>query len=126
MKPRIRESDVMESPPTPLRLSQLSDRTCPNRTPERSTPPSSGECHSDDTFSARLLPEQSAAPAIEGREMSRKSAEDISEKIRQDGVRHLLTGRAAGNPAEYGFGGNAFVRSLIVGAPPVSGRTFVP
>ena len=126
MKPRIRESDVMESPPTPLRFSSLSDRMCPDRTADRVTPPSSGEYHSDGTFSAQGLPEQSAAPAIEGREISRKSAEDISEKIRQDGVRHLLTGRAAANLAEYGYGGNAFVRSLIVGAPPVSGRTFVP
>ena len=116
----------MESPPTPLRFSPLSDRMCPDRTADRITPPSSGEHNSDGDFPARLLPEQSAAPAIEGREMSRKSAEDISEKIRQDGVRHLLTGRAAANLAEYGDGGNAFVRSLIVGAPPVSGRTFVP
>jgi hypothetical protein len=66
--------------------------------------------------SSRHVPVQSAAPAIEGREMSRKSAEDISAKIRQDGVRHLLTGRATGGPAEYLFGGNALARSLIIGA----------
>ena len=116
----------MESPPTPLRISQPANRMCPDRTADRVIPPSSGEYHGDATLTAPVLPVQSAAPAVEGGEMSRKSAEDISEKIRQDGVRHLLTGRAAANLAEYGYGGNAFVRSLIVGAPPVSGRTFVP
>lgn len=106
----------MESPLTPLRLPGLPDRRRPDRTADLLPSASSGEYHMSRNSSPGSVPMQSAAPAIEGREMSRKSAEDISAKIRQDGVRHLLTGRATGGPAEYLFGGNAFVRSLLVGA----------
>jgi hypothetical protein len=116
MKPRIRESDVMESPPTPLRHPRLSDRERPDRTADLLPPESSGEYHTPTDFSSPVVPAQGTAPAIEGREMPGRSAEDIREETRQDGVRHLLTGRTTGSPAEYSFSGNGFVRSLIVGA----------
>lgn len=106
----------MESPPTPLRLPRITDRPCPDRTAERPPPPSTGECRSEPTLSSVVLPQQSTAPTIEHPEMSWKSAEDISARIRQDGIRHLLTGRAAGNPAGYSYGGSALMQSLILGA----------
>ena len=106
----------MESQPTPLRLPRLADRKGPDRTADRVALPSSGENHGRGDFSSPVLPVQNCAPVVEPPEMSWKSAEDISARIRQDGVRHLLMGRAAGNPACDSFGGNAFVLSLIVGA----------
>ena len=106
----------MESRLTPPRTTPCPDRLSPERTVDSPRPSSSGEYHGEGNSCSSVLPAQGAAPIIEGAEMSVKSAEDISEKIRQDGVRHLLTGRAAGNFPEYGDGGSAFVRSLIVGA----------
>ncbi len=103
----------MESPPTPMRLPQSSDRRDPERTPDAVRLPSPAKYHGDPRIAFSVLPEQRAP--IHRQEMSRKSAEDISERIRQDGVRHLLTGRATGH-SEYSYGGNAFARSFIVGA----------
>ena len=106
----------MESQPIPLRLRRLADRAGPEPPDDPACPPSSGELHRPQNFPSPVLPVQSAARPIEGPEMFRESAEDISQRIRQDGVRHLLTGRTAGNSAEYGFGGSAFVGSLTLGA----------